>query len=79
MADDLKVRRAEAGAEKMRSFTAVAYAAKSWQRERHVVARPEATTRGFDARYVVTSLKGGTAARPLPPGSRPGSPRPCGR
>ena len=58
MADDLKVRRAEAGAEKMRSFTAVAYAAKSWQRERHVVARLEATTRGFNARYVVTSLKG---------------------
>ncbi len=58
VADDLKVRRAEAGAEKMRSFTAVAYAAKSWQRERHVVARLEATTRGFDARYVVTSLKG---------------------
>lgn len=58
VADDLKVRRAENGAEKMRAFAAVTYAAKSWKRERRVVARLEATTRGFDARYVVTSLTG---------------------
>jgi hypothetical protein len=58
VADDLKVRRAEAGAEKMRAFTAFAYGAGSWQRERRVIARLEATTRGFDARYIVTSLKG---------------------
>jgi hypothetical protein len=58
VADDLKVRRAEAGAEKIRAFTTFAYAAKSWRRERHVVARLEATIRGFDARYLVTSLKG---------------------
>jgi hypothetical protein len=58
VADDLKVRRAEAGDEKMRTFTAFAYGAKSWHRERHVVARLEASTRGFDARYVVTSLAG---------------------
>jgi hypothetical protein len=58
VADDLRVRRAEAGAEKMRAFTAFAYGAGSWQRERRVIARLEATTRGFDARYIVTSLKG---------------------
>ena len=58
MADDLKVRRAKAGAEKMRSFDAFAYAARSWSRERRVVARLEASARGFDARYVVTSLAG---------------------
>lgn len=58
VADDLKVRRAEAQAEKMRAFTAFSYAAKSWNRTRRVVARLEATPRGFDARYVVTSLKG---------------------
>ena len=57
-AHDLKVRRAEAGAEKTRAFTTFAYAAKSWKRERDVVARLEASTRGFDARYLVTSLKG---------------------
>ena len=57
-ADDLKVRRAEAGAERMRGFADFAYAAGSWNRERRVVARLEATTRGFDARYIVTSLEG---------------------
>ena len=58
VADDLKVRRAEAGADKLRAFTAFSYAAGSWKRRRRVVARLEATARGFDARYVVTSLKG---------------------
>jgi hypothetical protein len=58
VADDLKVQRAEGGADKMRAFTSFAYAAKSWKRQRHVVARLEASTRGFDARYVVTSLRG---------------------
>ena len=37
---------------------AFAYAARSWGCERRVVARLEASTRGFDARYVVTSLSG---------------------
>ena len=36
VADDLKVRRAEAGAEKMRSFAAFDYAAGSWNRERRI-------------------------------------------
>ncbi len=58
VADDLKVRRAEAGVEKMRAFTTFTYGAKSWNRQRRVVARLEATTRGSDARYVVTSLPG---------------------
>ena len=40
----------------MRSFADFPYAARSWGRERRVVARLEASTRGFDARYVVTSL-----------------------
>ena len=58
VAVDLKMRRAEAGAEKMRSFAAFAYAARSWSRKRRVIARLEATARGFDARYIVTSLGG---------------------
>ena len=53
---DLKVRRAKAGADKMRSFPAFPYAARSWSRERWVVARLEAIARGFGARYIVTSL-----------------------
>ena len=58
VADDLKVRRAEAGAERVRGFADFAYAAGSWNRQRALVARLEATPRGFDARYIVTSLKG---------------------
>ena len=56
--DDLKVRRAEAGADRARGFASFHYAARSWNRERRVVARLEATARGFDARYIVTSLAG---------------------
>jgi hypothetical protein len=55
-ADDLCVRRAEAGADKLRTWCQLSYAAKSWQRERRVIARLEASTRGLDVRYVVTSL-----------------------
>jgi hypothetical protein len=50
--------RAEAAADRMRGFAAFPYAARSWKRERRVVARLEATARGFDARYIVTSLGG---------------------
>ena len=58
VADDLRVRRAEAAADRMRGFAAFPYAARSWKRERRVVARLEATARGFDTRYIVTSLGG---------------------
>ena len=57
-ADALKVCRAEQGADKLRAFTETRYAARSWTRDRKVIARLEATTLGFDARYVVTSLPG---------------------
>ena len=58
VADDLCVRRAEAGEDKRRTWTAFDYAAKSWAKPRRVIARLEATARGFDARYIVTTLKG---------------------
>jgi len=58
MADALCVERAEQGAEKRRSWTMLRYGAKSWQRQRRVVARIEATKLGLDVRYVVTSLEG---------------------
>ena len=41
VADDLKVRRAEAGRDRIRAFAAFAYAARSWRCERRVVARLE--------------------------------------
>jgi hypothetical protein len=56
--DALKVTRAEQGADKLRGFTETRYAAASWITGRRVIARFEATTLGFDARYIVTSLTG---------------------
>ena len=42
----------------LRGFASFDHAAGSWNRKRRVVARLEATTHGFDARYTVTSLTG---------------------
>jgi hypothetical protein len=56
VADDLCVRRAESATDKRRTWTETRYAAKSWTRERRVVARLEAAPLGLDIRYVVTSL-----------------------
>jgi hypothetical protein len=58
VADDLCVCRAESGADKLRDWTALRYAAKGWKTTRRVVARLEATALGLDIRYVVTSLPG---------------------
>ena len=68
-ADDIRVRRAESQAEVLRGFAETRYAAKSWDKERRVVARIEASAshaddmlrRGIDIRYVVTSLPGSDA------------------
>ena len=68
-ADDIRVRRAESQAEVLRGFAETRYAAKSWDKERRVVARIEASAshaddmlrRGIDIRYVVTSLTTGDA------------------
>ena len=61
IADDVRVRRAEAQAAVVRRYTETRYGAKSWKCERRVAARIEATTKGLDIRYVVTNLPGGTA------------------
>jgi hypothetical protein len=58
-ADALCVERATSGAEKVRSFRKFRYGAQSWTCERRFVARLEATEKGLDVRYIVTSLKGG--------------------
>jgi hypothetical protein len=60
IADDVRVRRAEAAAA-IRCYTETRYGAKSWQVDRRVVARIEATTQGLDIRYVVTSFTHGSA------------------
>jgi hypothetical protein len=68
-ADDVRVCRAEGQLAVLRGFAETCYAAKSWDKERRVVARIEASAshdddmlrRGLDIRYVVTSLKEGDA------------------
>ena len=45
----------------VRGYTETRHAAGSWDRERRVVARIEATELGLDTRYVVTSLGIGSA------------------
>jgi hypothetical protein len=61
MADDVRVRRAEANAAVIRRYTETRYGAKSWTVDRRVIARIEATTQGLDSRYVVTSFAHGSA------------------
>src|SRR3989440_9037993 len=58
-ADELATERALSGKERLRSFKAFRYGAKSWDKERRFVARIEATAKGLDVRYVVTSLRAG--------------------
>jgi hypothetical protein len=60
IADDVRVRRAEAAAA-IRCYTETRYGAKSWHVDRRVGARIEATTQGLDIRYVVTSFTHGSA------------------
>jgi hypothetical protein len=45
----------------LRGFAETRYQAKSWKRERRACARIEATTKGLDIRFVVTSLHTGSA------------------
>jgi len=60
-ADAIAVQRALSGKDKVRGFMAFRYGAKSWGKERRFVARIEATTKGIDVRYVVTSLRAGAS------------------
>jgi hypothetical protein len=62
-ADALSTQRALSGEDKLRGFKAFRYGAKSWDKERRFVARIEATPKGLDIRYIVTSLK--TSAKHL--------------
>jgi len=56
-ADAVAAQRALSGKDKVRGFKTFRYGAKSWDKERRLVARIEATSKGVDVRYVVTSLK----------------------
>ncbi len=56
--EDAAVRRVQSGRNKLRRFFQTGYQAKSWSRERKVIARVEATSKGADIRFVVTNLPG---------------------
>ena len=56
--EDAAVRRALSGKDRLRRFFQVGYRAKSWSRERKVIARVEATSKGSDIRFIVTNLPG---------------------
>ena len=45
--------------DKLRRFQVFRYGAKSWAKERRFVARLEATSKGVDVRFIVTSLTAG--------------------
>ncbi len=50
--------RVEGEAAKARRYDEFRYAAKTWDVERRVVARVEASDRGTDSRFIVTNLRG---------------------
>ncbi len=56
--EDVAVRRALSGKDKVRRFFQIRYGAKSWSKERKVIARVEATKLGSDTRFIVTNLPG---------------------
>jgi len=56
--EDAAVRRVRRGTDKVRRFFHTGYQAKSWLRERTVIARVEATSKGSDIRFIVTNLPG---------------------
>ena len=56
VADACATQRAEEQRPALRLFAETRYGAKSWKRQRRVVARIEASTMGMDIRTVVTSL-----------------------
>ena len=61
VSDAVRTERAVADKAVVRRYTETRHAAGSWHRERRVVARIEATEQGLDIRYVVTSLRIGSA------------------
>jgi transposase InsO family protein len=60
-ADDIRTRRALDQKPCVRGFAETSYRAKSWTKERRACARIEATTKGLDIRFVVTSVTTGSA------------------
>jgi Transposase DDE domain group 1 len=58
LAEDAAVARALGEAEKVRRYGEFRYAARSWQVERRVIGRVEASPQGSDSRFIITNLAG---------------------
>jgi hypothetical protein len=58
LAEEVAMRRVQGEAAKVRRYGEFAYAAETWNTERRVIARVEASERGADSRFVVTNLAG---------------------
>jgi hypothetical protein len=58
LAEQAALARVEGGGTKVRRFGEFAYAAKTWNTDRHVIARVEASDKGTDSRFIVTNLAG---------------------
>ena len=52
------MRRVLGAKDKVRRFFQISYGAKSWSKERKVIARVEATKLGSDTRFIVTNMPG---------------------
>ena len=60
-ADDIGTHRALEHKPALRGSAETRYQAKSWNKERRVFVRIEATTKGLDIRFVITSIHTGSA------------------
>jgi Transposase DDE domain group 1 len=58
LVEDAAVSRVEGGAGKVRRYAEFRYAAGTWDVERQVVARIEASAQGSDSRFIVTNIQG---------------------
>lgn len=56
--EDVAMRRILSGNVKVRRFFQTRYGAKSWSKQRKIIARVEATKQGCDTRFIVTNLAG---------------------
>jgi hypothetical protein len=56
-AEVIAAQRERSDKDKVRGYMTFKYGAKEWDKKRRFVARMEATSKGLDVRYVVTSLK----------------------
>jgi Transposase DDE domain group 1 len=63
-ADDIRTRRTLDQEPCQRGFAEISYRAKTWNTDRRACARIEATTKGLDIRFVVTSIETGSVSMP---------------